>query len=152
MNKKIFAFFLILSVSLLNFYLARVTEGYTASELLQLTRESLNADWQNNTAYVRGVGRISQDDAQGLLLARRAALTDARRGLLFLREKILSSEYKQNLKSSRLSGYVPPLRILSETIDDELYFVEVEADLSLLISKDGKTYLSNIYKLKLEED
>ena len=150
MSRRIFVLFLSFSAFLLIFGVA--AESYTTSELLRMTQESLNADWQTNTAYVRGVGRILQDDSQGLLLARRAALTDARRGLLLLRKEILSSDYKQNSRSLRLSGYVPPLRLLSETISDELYFVEVEAELSQLLSESGKAYLSKIYSLVIEEN
>ena len=150
MSRKIFVLFLsfaaFLSISSVE------AKSYTTSELLQMTHESLNADWQTNTAYVRGVGRILQDDSQGLLLARRAALTDARRGLLLLRKEILSSDYKQNSRSLRLSGHVPPLRLLSETINDELYFVEIEAELSRLLSENGKAYLSKIYNLVIEEN
>ena len=146
MSRKIFVLFLSFAAFLSIFSVE--AKSYTTSELLQMTQESLNADWQTNTAYVRGVGRILQDDSQGLLLARRAALTDARRGLLLLRKEILSSEnYKQNSRSLRLSGHVPPLRLLSETISDELYFVEVEAELSRLLSENGKAYLSKIYNL-----
>ena len=150
MSRRIFVLFLSFSAFLLIFGVA--AESYTTSELLRMTQASLNADWQTNTAYVRGVGRILQDDSQGLLLARRAALTDARRGLLLLRKEILSSDYKQNSRSLRLSGYVPPLRLLSETISDELYFVEVEAELSQLLSESGKAYLSKIYSLVIEEN
>ena len=62
----------------------------TTEDLLQMTEESLYADWQENRAFVRGVGRVVQNTAQGRLLARRAALTDARRGLLSLRQRILA--------------------------------------------------------------
>ena len=61
----------------------------TTEDLLQMTEESLYADWEENRAFVRGVGRVVQNTAQGRLLARRAALTDARRGLLLLRGHIL---------------------------------------------------------------
>ena len=50
-------------------------------DLLQMTEESLYADWQENRAFVRGVGRVVQNTTQNRLLARRVALTDARRGL-----------------------------------------------------------------------
>ena len=144
--------FLPFSILLLIFNASSAT-AYSTSELLQMTQESLRADWQNNTAYVRGVGRIADpDDSQSLFLARRAALTDARRGLLSLRKKILSSKTRKNFSSSRLSGYVPPLRLLSESMSDELYFVEVEAELSRLLGKNGTTELSKIYSLTLEEE
>ncbi len=60
-----------------------------------------------------GKARISRDDAQGVLLARRAALTDARRNLL------LSYGYE--------AGRVGPHQIASEWRDGKIYYVEVVA-------------------------
>lgn len=124
------------------------TEAYTTQDLLRMTQESLYADWQENVAHVRGVGRIEREGVQGVLLARRAALADAGRGLLLLRQQLLSSGHWQR----RISGHVPPLRLLSESVRDGLYFVEVEASLSSLLSKNGRKSLSGIQSLRLEED
>lgn len=112
----------------------------TTEDLLRMTEESLYADWQGNRALVQGVGRIVQDTAQGRLLARRAALTDARRGLLLLRRSILEDPALRE-RTLWLSGPVPPVRILSERIVGGLYFIEVEAALSRLLSKQGDFYV-----------
>lgn len=109
-------------------------------DLLRMTEESLYADWQTNRAFVRGVGRISWDTAQGRLLARRAALTDARRGLLKLRRSILQDPALRE-RALWLSGYVPPVRVLSERIEGGLYFIELETALSRLLGKSGEFYL-----------
>ena len=116
-----------------------VAQGaHTTEELLRMTRESLRADWGTNRAFVRGVGRIAQADPSGRLLARRAALLDARRGLLLLREEVLKGPDARRARS--VSGQVPPVRVLSEKSDGELYFVEVEAVLSELLGRRGRAY------------
>lgn len=60
-----------------------------------------------------GKGRIKMDDAQGVMLARRAALTDARRNLL--------------LKQGYEVGRVGPHQIASEWREGNIYYVEVVA-------------------------
>ena len=91
----------------------------TTEDLLRMTEESLYADWQENRAFVRGVGRVVQNTAQGRLLARRAALTDARRGLLSLRQRILADPELRG-RALWLAGPVPPVRILTERIESGL--------------------------------
>lgn len=122
---------------------AQLAEPVQASteELLQMTEESLYADWEENRAFVRGVGRVVQNTAQGRLLARRAALTDARRGLLLLRGHILDDPALRE-QTLWLSGPVPPVRILSERIEGGLYFIEVETALSRLLNKNGSIYVA----------
>ena len=122
---------------------AQLAEPVQASteDLLQMTEESLYADWEENRAFVRGVGRVVQDTAQGRLLARRAALTDARRGLLLLRGHILEDPALRE-RTLWLSGPVPPVRILSERIEDGLYFIEVETALSRLLNRNGGVYVT----------
>ena len=105
-----------------------------------MTEESLYADWQGNRAFVQGVGRVVQNTAQGRLLARRAALTDARRGLLLLRRRILADP-ELRARALWLAGPVPPVRILSERIEGGLYFLEVETALSRLLGKRGEVYV-----------
>ena len=112
----------------------------TTEDLLQMTEESLYADWQENRAFVRGVGRVVQDTAQGRLLARRGALTDARRGLLSLRQRILADPELRG-RALWLAGPVPPVRVLSERIEGGLYFIEVETALSRLLGKRGEAYV-----------
>ena len=113
----------------------------TTEDLLQMTEESLYADWQENRAFVRGVGRVVQSTAQGRLLARRAALTDARRGLLSLRQHILADPELRG-RALWLAGPVPPVRILTERIEGGLYFIEVETALSRLLGKRGEAYVA----------
>ena len=122
---------------------AQLAEPVQASteDLLQMTEESLYADWEENRAFVRGVGRVVQDTAQGRLLARRAALTDARRGLLLLRGHILEDPALRE-RTLWLSGPVPPARILSERIEGGLYFIEVETALSRLLNRNGGVYVT----------
>ena len=117
---------------------AQLAEPAQASteDLLQMTEEGLYADWEENRAFVRGVGRVVQNTAQGRLLARRAALTDARRGLLVLRGHILEDPALRE-RTLWLSGPVPPVRILSERIEGGLYFIEVETALSRLLNRNG---------------
>ena len=113
----------------------------TTEDLLRMTEESLYADWQENRAFVQGVGRIAQSTAQGRLLARRAALTDARRGLLLLRRRILADPELRG-RALWLAGPVPPVRILTERIEGGLYFIEVETALSRLLGKRGEAYVA----------
>lgn len=113
----------------------------STEELLQMTEESLYADWQENRAFVRGVGRIVQNTAQGRLLARRAALTDAQRGLLKLRRSILEDAALRE-RMLWLAGPVPPVQILSERIEGGLYFIEIQTALSRLLGKRGDAYVA----------
>ena len=115
---------------------------YSTKELLDMTLESLKYDVSNNTAYVRGVGRIADNSPSSLLLARRAALVDAQRGMLFLKKSIKDFRSVKNV-----SGHVPALRLLSESTRDGLYFVEVEAALSDLLS--GKNIVNRIPALRI---
>ena len=113
---------------------AQLAEPVQASteDLLQMTEESLYADWEENRAFVRGVGRVVQDTAQGRLLARR---------LLLLRGHILEDPALRE-RTLWLSGPVPPVRILSERIEDGLYFIEVETALSRLLNRNGGVYVT----------
>ena len=129
--KKLFiALIMILALNITSCY----ARDYDSGELLNMTRESLRCDTANNTAYVRGVGLIHNNTAQGKLLARRAALTDARRGLLILKRELNPGEIKS-------SGHVPALTILSEGQQGNLYFVEVEAALSELLRNKYYVYM-----------
>ena len=110
---------------------------YTTNDLLNMTQQSLRYDFQKNTAYVRGVGKIMSDDLRSVVLARRTAISDAQRGLLVLRREI---EEGQPPRMDSVSGFVPPIKILSENMQDGLYFVEIEADLSQLMQGEQKKY------------
>ena len=141
--KKKLCLAVIIIITLNIFACSSYAREYSSGELLNMTLESLRYDFANNTAYVRGVGVINNNNAQGKLLARRAALTDARRGLLLLRREIISGE-KFTSGRINISGHVPELKILSESQnqDQNLYFVEVQAALSELLR--NKYYINMI--------
>ncbi|MBQ7264157.1 MAG: hypothetical protein IJR14_10635 [Synergistaceae bacterium] len=109
------------------------------AELLRVGRDGLRADWGADRAFARGVGRVARAGAVGHLLARRAALLDARRGLLILRGDLLRGRGARKARS--VSGVVPPVKILTERCDGELYVVEVEASLSGLLASEGRAYV-----------
>ncbi|MBR0203724.1 MAG: hypothetical protein IJQ56_05085 [Synergistaceae bacterium] len=67
------------------------SSSYSTKELFDMTLESLKYDVSNNTAYVRGVGRIADNSPSSLLLARRAALVDAQRGMHSSRKALRTS-------------------------------------------------------------
>ena len=125
-----------LSVS---FHCAVSFAEYSTDYLLRMTIESLSYDVGADVASVRGVGKITQNDTQGLIIARRAAINDARRGLLILRRGILEGK---PLSPESVSGNVPALTILSEETGDGLYFVDIEVSLSELLDDDSRN--SNI--------
>ena len=138
MRKIIFATALIFALSAVAF------AEYSTQELVDMTLNSLHYDKGGNVAYAKGYGIISGDKPVDVALARRAALTDAQRGLLILRRSIKEGKPP---RSDSVSGYVPPVNILSENIDNGLYSVEISAVLSDLIkgSKKGKavgTYIA----------
>ncbi len=110
-----------------------VYSEYSTNDLIRMTIDGLSYDVEADTALVRGVGKIMQDDAMSLILARRAAITDAQRGLLILRRGIREGA---SPSPESVSGNLPPFRILSEDIRDGLYFVEIEAVLSELMKED----------------
>lgn len=101
---------------------------------MKMTIETISYDIQANTASVRGVGKILQDDSTGLMLARRTAITDAQRGLLLLRRSIIEGK---SPRPDSVSGNVPPFSILSEDTKEGLYFVYIEAVLSDLVDAEN---------------
>jgi len=68
-----------------------------------------------------GVGKITENTQFGRMMARRAALTDARRNMLTEARKIKGGV------GGNVSGYVGSHSIISERIDGNLYKVEIEA-------------------------
>ncbi len=100
---------------------------YSADDLMRMTIESLSYDIKSDTASATGVGKIPDGNPYGTMLARRAAITDAQRGLLILRRSIIE---KEPPRPGSVSGSVPPFEILSEDVRDGLYFVEIRASLS----------------------
>lgn len=105
---------------------------YSTDDLLTMTLGSLRADWVRDRAIARGVGRISQDDAVGVNLARRGAMIDAQRGLLILKRSL---EEGASPRPESVTGQVPPMKVVSEAVSGDLYFVEVEASLSELLGR-----------------
>ncbi len=103
---------------------------HTTEELLKMNLRSLSADFSNDTAYSQGTGRIIEGSPNAIPLARRAALTDARRGLLILKRELTEGRPGRYYD---VSGTVPPVKILREYESGDIYVVEVEAVLSELI-------------------
>ena len=101
--------------------------------LMAMTQNSGRAYPKENRAVASGVGRIREDTAQARLLARRAALLDARRNLLALRRKLFDGPYSA---PAGLSGYVGAHKIYGERTEGSLYFLEVEVPLDELLRAD----------------
>ena len=87
---------------------------------------------EQEIATAEGVGRIPEDTAQGRLLGRRAALIDARRNLLLLRQKLLEGKFD----ARSVSGKIAEVRIHSEKTDGGLYFLKVDVPLNSLMKGD----------------
>ena len=108
------------------------------NKLLNITLESLSYDVDLNIARARGAGIIKTNGSRAKaaaaeMLARRVALSSARRGLLMLKNKINNNNLSVNNSKIILSGYVPPLKILAEFTSGDLYFVDVETSLNKLM-------------------
>lgn len=115
---------------------------YTPEDLMRITLESLSYDVRANTARSCGTARITQEGNRGLIVARRAAIIDAQRGLLLLRRGI--NEGKPPRPDS-VSGNLPPFRIISEDVREGVYFAEIETDFSRLMKeKDFRSILPGI--------
>ena len=146
MRRKIFvALILVLALSFSGIAFAE----YSVMDLFEMTKQSLVCDRENNLASVLGVGKFKTSDSHSVLLARRAALTSARRGLLILRERILTQD-EISQEDLRISGTVPPLRLISEDTNPEqkLYFVSVQVSLSELLGENALKALSEIQNLQ----
>lgn len=108
---------------------------HSSDELLKMTIESLSYDVRSDKAFACGVSIISGNDARSRISARRAAITDAQRGFLILR---ISIKEGRPPRIRNISGYVPPIKVLSEDIRDGLYFVDIETSLSALMKEDDR--------------
>ena len=88
-----------------------------------------------NIIRATGVGRIMEDSAQGRLLGRRAAITDARRKLLIQRQQLAGDPgLKMTHGTTNVSGFLfGTQRITSEGVRNGIYFVEIEMRLSELL-------------------
>jgi hypothetical protein len=108
-------------------------EAPTVRDLL--TRDPTKVYTAANRVSTSGVGRIAENTAQGRLLAKRAALTDARRNLLELRQKLLG-EPVFNFGSRTLSGHIIVPNIRSERIEGDLYHLDIDVKLEELLKAD----------------
>ncbi|MDR1622518.1 MAG: hypothetical protein LBS00_09105 [Synergistaceae bacterium] len=100
-----------------------------------LTRDSTKVYMAENRVSTSGVGRIVDDTSQGRLLAKRAALVDARRKLLELRHKLLGEPILQ-FGSRSVSGHVIAPQIRSERVRENLYFIDIDVELEELLKTD----------------
>ncbi|MDR1917003.1 MAG: hypothetical protein LBQ58_10565 [Synergistaceae bacterium] len=81
-----------------------------------------------NSIIAVGSGKITDSTTQGKLLAKRAALTDARRNLLILKQDIQRNKGFAG-KTQSASGYIGAHRVKSEHVDGNIYKLEVEMSL-----------------------
>ncbi|MDR1873863.1 MAG: hypothetical protein LBQ90_02455 [Synergistaceae bacterium] len=104
--------------------------------IVEKTRDSgvIYNNVSGSRVVVSGTGRISENTAQGRLLARRAALTDARRNLLVLRQKLLKDPRFKS--SGAVSGTLvaPSQAIRSERVEGGLFFLELDVRLDELLN------------------
>lgn len=125
--KFILAFVLvILNLNLNSYALAE----HSNTDLVNMNLKSLSADFEHDKAYSTGAGRIISGQPNSLALARRAALSDARRGLLILKRELREGRPR---RPDDVSGHVPPVKILDEYESGDIYVVRVEAVLSELM-------------------
>lgn len=103
---------------------------YSIDDFLKMTLDSLKIDREKDIAFVCGVGKISHEGAIGIYLARRAAISDAQRGLLILKRSL---EENAPPRIDNVYGHVPSLTLKAESWHDGLYFVEAEVKLSELM-------------------
>ena len=115
------------------------------NDLKTMTVDSGKAYQKGNFAVASGVGRIREDTAQERLLARRAALLDARRNLLVLRRKLLEDSRSAPVS---LSGHVAAHKVSAERVEGNLYFLEVEVPLDELLKADFTINFSNYWNNK----
>jgi hypothetical protein len=101
-------------------------------QMLYGTQSSGRVLWDQSIATAAGVGRILEDTAQGRLLGRRGALTDARRNLLILRQKLLNDPNFSSRKY-KISGNIAGVVIYNEKIKNNLYFLQVDIPLDKLM-------------------
>ena len=117
------------------------TEGETAGNAdfnlqeLYGARSSARVVRERNIATADGVGRIMENTPQGRLLGRRGALTDARRNLLILRMELLREHRagRYNAEGHSVSGNIAGVRIHSERVVNNLYFLQVDIPLDKLM-------------------
>ena len=82
-----------------------------------------------------GIGRIEPNTAQGRLLARRAALADARRNLLTLRKDFGGESAPSGSRS--ISGSIGRHGVSSESVEGNFYKLELEMSFEDWLSSDS---------------
>ncbi|MDR1472913.1 MAG: hypothetical protein LBS75_10370 [Synergistaceae bacterium] len=102
-----------------------------ANDLISEGRYRGRVSLTDGSIAATGNGEILNDTAQGRLLAKRAALTDARRNLLMLRHDAMNGE-----PSRGASGRIGTHRVTSERAFGGTYEVEVEMSLDEWLSSD----------------
>ena len=124
-------FFVALFIGLYVFLTPALSGGEpigSVNSLRTMTQYSGKAYPYRNLAVASGVGVIRENSAQGRLLARRAALLDARRNLLALRRELLNGFSPRDL-----SGHVAAHKVVGERVEGNLYFLDVEVPLDALL-------------------
>jgi len=110
------------------------------TQKLNSTKDSGRVILERNIATATGAALILEDTPQGKLLGRRGAVTDARRNLLVLRQKLLKDPNfnEKNSKTNNISGVIAGTVIHSERIKDNVYILQVDIPLSKLMEGDIK--------------
>jgi hypothetical protein len=90
---------------------------------------------EQNVATASGAAIIPEDTAQGKLLGRRGALTDARRNLLVLRQKLIEDPdfSVKKVKRNIVSGIIAGVVIHSEVVKNNVYILQVDVPLDKLM-------------------
>ena len=141
--KFILAFVLV--ILNLNYALAE----HSNTDLMNMNLKSLRADFSKDKAYSTGAGRIIHGKSNSLALARRAALSDARRGLLILKRELKEGRPR---RPDDVSGHVPPVKILDEYESGDIYVVRVEAVLSELMRGSKEVKEDHEYEYEYEHE
>ena len=113
----------------------RQVESATFIKELSKTQNSGRVLWEQNIATATGVGRIMEDTPRGRLLGRRGALTDAKRNLLILRQKLLKKNElnEEGTNWYNVSGKLAGVVIHSKRVENNLYFLQVDIPLDKLM-------------------
>ncbi len=91
-------------------------------------------DWRGGSVSVTGEEPVRGSSPGQKLLARRAALTDARRNLLLLLYEIRYG-LPEKLQSIEISGEIGETHIDSERISNKKYIVELTVPLDVLLNE-----------------
>ncbi|MDR3230932.1 MAG: hypothetical protein LBT65_05800 [Synergistaceae bacterium] len=105
--------------------------------------DSAGAD--GNRVSASGRGRIAENTPQGRLLARRAALTDARRNLLLMRQNYLNDPKSRGVRSVSGRLAAPSQKIREERVAGDFYLLEIDVRLDELLRTDFDENFSNFF-------